>query len=262
MLRKLSRRLSYANVMATLGVFIALGGSAYAIDTVRSTDIVDGEVKSVDIGNNEVGSADVKDNSLNTFDVHSFLGADVVDGSLTGADIASNSVGGADLVGGSVTGAKITDATLSGADVDNNTLTGDDINEASLNLPQNPTTATFAGVTAGPLASTFTKVASKQLPAGSWAIVATANMHSAFPIDSDVVDEFVCELRNGSGFIGGAADRRVTAEDDNVKVSLSMNGGAQVPAGGGEVSVWCATAGGGGTIDYGQMMIIRLDGFS
>ena len=90
MLRKLPRRLTYANVMATLGVFIALGGTAYAVNTVRSTDIVDGEVKSVDIGNNEIGSADVKDNSINTFDVHSFIGADVVDGTLEDQDIAQS----------------------------------------------------------------------------------------------------------------------------------------------------------------------------
>ena len=65
---------------ALFGVLAA--GSAYAANTVFSSDIVDGEVKSVDIGNNEIGSADVKDDSINTFDVHSFLGVDVVDGSL------------------------------------------------------------------------------------------------------------------------------------------------------------------------------------
>ena len=66
------------NVVAFLALFVALGGtSAYAANTVFSTDIVDGQVKSVDIGDGEVGSADVKDNSINTFDVHSFLGVDV-----------------------------------------------------------------------------------------------------------------------------------------------------------------------------------------
>ena len=59
-------------------MFIALGGTAYAVKTVRSTDIVDGEV----------GSNDVKDNSISTFDVHSFIGADVVDGTLEDQDFA------------------------------------------------------------------------------------------------------------------------------------------------------------------------------
>jgi hypothetical protein len=87
MLRKLMPRSVY-DVMAAVGCFAALAtGTAYAANTVFSSDIVDGEVKSVDIGNNEIGSADVKDNTINTFDVHSFLGVDVVDGTLTGADV-------------------------------------------------------------------------------------------------------------------------------------------------------------------------------
>jgi hypothetical protein len=88
MLRKLRSRLTYANVVATLALFVALGGTAYAVNTVNSSDIVDGQVKSVDIGQNEIGSADVKDNSINTFDVHSFIGEDVVDGTLEDQDIA------------------------------------------------------------------------------------------------------------------------------------------------------------------------------
>ncbi len=71
-------------------LFVALGGTGYAVNTVRSPDIVDGEVKSVDIGNNEIQSGDIKDGSINTFDVHSFLGVDVVDGSLTREDLSPN----------------------------------------------------------------------------------------------------------------------------------------------------------------------------
>jgi hypothetical protein len=87
MLRKLRPRSVY-DVCAALALVIALGtGTAYAANTVFSTDIVDGQVKSVDVGDNEIGSSDVKDNSINTFDVHSFLGVDVVDGSLTAKDV-------------------------------------------------------------------------------------------------------------------------------------------------------------------------------
>lgn len=92
MLRKLLPRSIY-DVMAAIGCFVALAtGTAYAANTVFSTDIVDGEVKSVDIGNNEIGSGDVKDNSINTFDVHSFLGVDVVDDTLTSADIQESTL--------------------------------------------------------------------------------------------------------------------------------------------------------------------------
>jgi hypothetical protein len=82
-LRRLRSRLTYANVMSTIAVFgVLAGGSAYAANTIGSTDIIDGQVN----------SADVKDQSLTTFDVSTFLGADIVDGTITGADLASNSI--------------------------------------------------------------------------------------------------------------------------------------------------------------------------
>ena len=81
------------NVFGLLALFVTLGGTAYAVNTVRSTDIVDGEVKSVDIGNGEILSADVKDQSLTTFDVSTFLGADVVDNTLTGDDVDESTLG-------------------------------------------------------------------------------------------------------------------------------------------------------------------------
>ena len=87
MLSRLRPRSIY-DVMAAVGCFAALAtGTAYAANTIGSTDIIDGQVKSADVGDGEIGSADIKDNSVNTFDVHSFLGVDVVDNSLTGADI-------------------------------------------------------------------------------------------------------------------------------------------------------------------------------
>jgi hypothetical protein len=102
MLRKLRPRSIY-DVFALLALIVAVGGtSAYAANTVFSSDIVDGEVKSVDIGDAEIKSADVKDQSLTTFDVSTFLGADVVDGTLTGADIQDSSLTGLDIDDGSV----------------------------------------------------------------------------------------------------------------------------------------------------------------
>jgi hypothetical protein len=62
-----------------LALFLVIaGGTAYAVDTVGSSDIIDGQVKSVDIGNNQVKSVDVRDDTLSN-------------GGLTGADIADQS---------------------------------------------------------------------------------------------------------------------------------------------------------------------------
>ena len=61
--------LTYANVMATIAVFIALGGSSYAAvrlskDSVRSAHIKNGEVRRGDLGRSAVDSAKVKDGAL------------------------------------------------------------------------------------------------------------------------------------------------------------------------------------------------------
>ncbi len=70
-----------------LALFLVIaGGTAYAADTIGSSDIINGQVKSADIGNNQVRSADVRDDTLG----HGGLtGADIVEGSLAtvpGAD--------------------------------------------------------------------------------------------------------------------------------------------------------------------------------
>jgi hypothetical protein len=63
------KHLSYANVMATIAVFVALGGSSYSAITlsknsVKSRHIGKGQVKRSDIGKNAVTSAKVKNFSL------------------------------------------------------------------------------------------------------------------------------------------------------------------------------------------------------
>jgi len=92
--RRLRASLSYANVMATLGVMLALGGTAYAAATIT--------------------------------------GADVVDESLTGADILNKSVQGGDIAGASIGNNKLIENSLTGAKVLDNALTGLDIDESSL----------------------------------------------------------------------------------------------------------------------------------
>jgi hypothetical protein len=62
-------RLTYANVMATIAIFIALGGTSYGVVTlnrnsVTSQHIRPGAVKRTDLGRNSVVAAKVADGSL------------------------------------------------------------------------------------------------------------------------------------------------------------------------------------------------------
>jgi hypothetical protein len=266
MLRKLSRHVRQ-NAVAWLALFVALGGtSAYAANTVFSTDIVDGEVKAPDIAANAVDSARVRDNTINTFDVHSFIGDDIVDETITGADVAdtsslrsddifeealnfSNTLGRTDLATGSVGSDEVLD----------NALTGADINEASL-APT--TTATFANPNTGvQIRDAFTHVVSRSVPAGNYAVWAVANLSTGVIISSSVRDT-ACELRSNGNWIGGATDRRGTSQGQISTISLSPNGLTSFGAGGGTISLWCRMQGETtGSFDYGHMLIQRIDGF-
>ena len=64
MLDQLRQRLTYANVMATIAVFIALGGSSYAALQIDSGEIANNSVRSVDVRNRTLSDRDVKRNGL------------------------------------------------------------------------------------------------------------------------------------------------------------------------------------------------------
>jgi hypothetical protein len=64
---------------------------AYAANTVRSIDIVDGEVKTADIGNNAVTAAKIKDNEVKS--------AEIASNAVGANEIATDAVGGAELQG-------------------------------------------------------------------------------------------------------------------------------------------------------------------
>ena len=102
---------SIYDVMAAFACFVALGGTAMAVDgslpgqnTVGSQDIINGEVTQNDLGENSVGSAKIVDQQVKNSDLS--LGAS-----------SSNT---------------IADGGVQGIDVKNDTLTGDDIDESTL----------------------------------------------------------------------------------------------------------------------------------
>ena len=64
MLARLRSHLSYANVVASLALFIALGGTSYAALTITSKNVKNGSLTGKDIKNASVASADVRDGSL------------------------------------------------------------------------------------------------------------------------------------------------------------------------------------------------------
>jgi len=119
---------SPAMAVALLALFVALGGSAYAVNTVGSADIIDESILTQDV-RGKPGTATVA----------------AVNGSLTGDDIAGqppNAANGTPYINGSLSGWDLTDGTVAGRDLagnavdssrtKNDSLTGADIIESSL----------------------------------------------------------------------------------------------------------------------------------
>jgi hypothetical protein len=63
-LQALRRRLSYANVMATAAVFIALGGSSYAALRITGADVRNGSLSYRDLKKNTLGGSRVQESRL------------------------------------------------------------------------------------------------------------------------------------------------------------------------------------------------------
>jgi hypothetical protein len=78
-LAQLRSALTYANVTATVAVFVALGGSSYAAIKVTGQDV----------RNSSLTGKDIKDNSVTGKDVKGLKSADVTDGALLARDFGS-----------------------------------------------------------------------------------------------------------------------------------------------------------------------------
>jgi hypothetical protein len=89
----LRQHLSYANVMATVAVVIALGGSSYAVATssIGSRQLKNNAVRSTDLKHNDTRARDVRNGTLAGIDVRAdaLTGADVLESTLTTVPSAS-----------------------------------------------------------------------------------------------------------------------------------------------------------------------------
>lgn len=115
MLRRIRRRLTFANVCSFLALTIALGtGGAYAANTIGSDDIIDNSIQSVDVKDRGLHNIDIAANQL--------TGSLVLDGSLSGPDLA----------GGSVDSSKVVDESLTSNDLGTDSVQATEIADGSI----------------------------------------------------------------------------------------------------------------------------------
>jgi hypothetical protein len=84
MLNGIRRRLTYANVMSTLAVFIALGGSSYAAVTISGSSIKNRSIRAKKVRHNTLTGWEIKESSLGR--VNRAKRADTLNG-VTAADL-------------------------------------------------------------------------------------------------------------------------------------------------------------------------------
>lgn len=99
-MQKLKKRLTYANVMSSIAVFLVLGGA---------TAVAAGQ-----LGKNSVGSKQLKPNAVTS--------AKIKKNAVTGAKLKKNAVTGVKIKNGSVTGAKIQDGSITGSEINASTV--------------------------------------------------------------------------------------------------------------------------------------------
>jgi hypothetical protein len=126
-------RVGYADVIATMALFIALGGGAWALakNSVDSRAIENGSVRSQELKDDDVRGTDIEANAVG--------GSELGDGSVGAAEVADGEITGADLAAGAVGSAEVADDSLGGADINepalfnDDSLTGADLDESTLN---------------------------------------------------------------------------------------------------------------------------------
>lgn len=130
-----SARVTYANVTSTLALVVALGaGGAYAANTVKSKDIVDGQVKAADMHKNSVGTSALKDRGVSAAD----LGAGAVgpisvqDNAIRTEHLASASVGSVTVIDGSLKEVDFATGTIGTFALGDGQVTGTDLGSNSV----------------------------------------------------------------------------------------------------------------------------------
>ena len=132
---RILHRLTYANVVSTLCLFLLLGGAtAYAAATIGSADIIDESILSQDVKNAEVKSPDIASNAIGTGKIQNdqVFSADVrddtlPDGGLKSSDIATGAIGSSEIANNAVGSSTVFDHALGRQDIAFESLSDDHV---------------------------------------------------------------------------------------------------------------------------------------
>ena len=192
-MKQIRKRLTYANVMSSIAVFLVLGGGAAIAakivlpkNSVGPKQLKKNAVQNTKLAANAVTGDKIADGSVAT--------ADLADAAATLAKLASNSVDGTKLVDGSVstadladaavTLAKLADNAVNSAKVVNSSLTASDLGVNSVGFSEIAGNAVrgFQANASGPSTENFGSIATN-----ACATVAV----TASPIDGSILNDAI-----------------------------------------------------------------------
>jgi hypothetical protein len=117
-MKHVRKRLTYANVMSSIAVFLVLGGAtAFAATKIGANEIKANSIKTGKIVKEAVTTSKIKNNAVSGSKLAdgSVNSAKIADGSVAEVDLANEAVGNAKIKNGAVTASKLASGLLSPA---------------------------------------------------------------------------------------------------------------------------------------------------
>lgn len=181
---------------AALAMACVAAPAALADNTIKSTDIVDGEVKSSDIANDAVSGFKIDPSAFNNseFETHT-----------PGCPLTSLCHRYFGIKDNAIDGSEIEDGSIGASDIGTNALTSAQIDESTLATP-----SIVVGAHNGPgelTAGLSTIKTLKGLPAGRWVVTAKLNVYSRKYDGANEVLDAACVLYTSAGVLDGGVFR-------------------------------------------------------
>jgi len=214
-------RLTFANVVAVMALFISLGGFSYAAVQVGSKQIVNNSIRSRDIRNGGVASRDVKNGTIRTDDIANGRVAtvDLADNAVDSGKLADNAVGTGKLADGAVSSGKLADGSVGNADLDPGAAVAKGFaSVAATNVDGPAQVLSFGGQQTSTAADGVSAV---RVGTGIYDVTFLANAGKFSGVDS--VDDLTWQVTGRNGFSDGSVfDAASSANEDRITLRIFM----------------------------------------